>query len=160
MDRTGLKASDIARVVWGSTKDKRGYSVARNRDRIGHYLAGTSYPGPENLQKLADVLGIPVETLAIERPSSAAEVAAEIAARGRREPFRPVPTGLSGEEGSVRVIMPPVRAGLAQLFVSGRRMSTALALQIAQMIAEDDAARERPISPEVGKIVGGTKGTA
>jgi hypothetical protein len=42
--------------------------VAKNRDRIGHYLAGTSYPEPENLVKLAEALNLPVEELAIDRP--------------------------------------------------------------------------------------------
>lgn len=45
-------------MIWGTTKDKRGYDVARNRDRIGHYLRGNSYPDRENLLKLADALGI------------------------------------------------------------------------------------------------------
>jgi transcriptional regulator with XRE-family HTH domain len=66
MLKQGLSASEVARRVWGSTKDKRGYDVARNRDRIGHYLAGTSYPEPENLQLLADALGLPIEDLAID----------------------------------------------------------------------------------------------
>jgi len=69
MDKAGFSPSDLARAAWGSTTNKRGNSVARGRDRIGHYLAGTSYPTPENLQLLADALGIPVETLMIDRPT-------------------------------------------------------------------------------------------
>ena len=63
-----LNASDVARRIWGPTKDKRGYEVARNRDRIGHYLNGTSYPEPDNLVELANVLKLPVEDLQIDRP--------------------------------------------------------------------------------------------
>ena len=63
-----LSASEVARRVWGPATDTRGYTVAKNRDRIGHYLAGTSYPEPENLVKLAEALNLPVEDLQIDRP--------------------------------------------------------------------------------------------
>jgi hypothetical protein len=63
-----VSASEVARRIWGTTKDSRGYDVARNRDRIGHYLAGTSYPEPDNLVKLANAVGVSVEELTIERP--------------------------------------------------------------------------------------------
>jgi len=67
MERNKLNASEVARRIWGVTKDGRGYDVARNRDRIGAYLAGTSYPEPANLEKLAAAVGVPVEELLIER---------------------------------------------------------------------------------------------
>lgn len=38
--------------------------MAKNRDRIGLYLAATSYPDDENMRELARVLEIPVEELA------------------------------------------------------------------------------------------------
>jgi transcriptional regulator with XRE-family HTH domain len=63
MAREGLNASQLARRVWGTVQDKRGYAVARNRDRIGHYLRGTSYPDPANLIRLAAALGVPAATL-------------------------------------------------------------------------------------------------
>jgi transcriptional regulator with XRE-family HTH domain len=66
MLRKDISASDLAREVWGTTRDKRGYEVARNRDRIGHYLNGTSYPEPANLELLAKALDVPVEELAID----------------------------------------------------------------------------------------------
>jgi transcriptional regulator with XRE-family HTH domain len=59
----GFSKSELARRVWGTTKDTRGYDVARNRDRIGHYLNGTSYPEPDNLVKLAEALGVAPEQL-------------------------------------------------------------------------------------------------
>lgn len=67
MESQGLSASDVARRVWGSHKDKRGYDVATGRDRIGHYLAARSYPEPANLEKLAGAIGVPVDTLTIQR---------------------------------------------------------------------------------------------
>lgn len=65
MKEQGLNASEVARRIWGTKKDRRGYEVARNRDRIGHYLSGRSYPEPENLRKLAVAVGISVEQLAM-----------------------------------------------------------------------------------------------
>ena len=66
MQQAGLNNSDLARCVWGTTTDNRGITVARNRDRIGRYLAGTSYPNPGNLWKIAGALGVPLEHLAFE----------------------------------------------------------------------------------------------
>lgn len=62
----GRNNSDLAREVWGTIKDVRGYNVAKNRDRIAAYLNGSAYPEPENLAKIADVLGIPIEELQIK----------------------------------------------------------------------------------------------
>lgn len=73
MKAKGLTQSELARQIWGSTKDGRGYSVARNRDRISSYLAGAGMPEPENLKKLADALDCTVEDL----------IGAEAAAAGR-----------------------------------------------------------------------------
>jgi transcriptional regulator with XRE-family HTH domain len=70
MQREGLNASDVARRVWGEIKDRRGYLVARNRDRIGYYLAGVSFPEEENLRKLADAVGLSYEALAVTKPLS------------------------------------------------------------------------------------------
>jgi transcriptional regulator with XRE-family HTH domain len=53
-----LNASGLARQIWGTTKDSRGYDVARNRDRVGHYLAGTSYPSLQTLYKIGEVLAV------------------------------------------------------------------------------------------------------
>lgn len=64
MAEKGLSASDLARAVWGETTDARGYTVARNRDRMTHYLAGTIYPSLPTVQKMAQVLDVDVSTLA------------------------------------------------------------------------------------------------
>ena len=60
----GWSPSDFAREVWGSTTDKRGYSVAKGRDRISVYLKGKSYPDRKNLKLMADALGVKPEYLA------------------------------------------------------------------------------------------------
>lgn len=70
MNAKGWTQSDLAREMWGevASTDKKGrtYMVAKNRDRIGSYLRGRGYPGPENLQRLAELLGMTVNELAPE----------------------------------------------------------------------------------------------
>lgn len=68
MLRKKLSQSDLARAIWGDTKDARGYKVARNRDRITHYLKGRAYPEPGNLKKLAKALDLEIEALQVEKP--------------------------------------------------------------------------------------------
>jgi len=53
-----MNASDLARAIWGTTTDPRGYEVAKNRDRVGAYLAGTGYPSRETLPKLCEAVGL------------------------------------------------------------------------------------------------------
>lgn len=60
----GMSQSDLAREIWGSTQDTRGYTVAKNRDRIGSYLRGESVPEPQNLARMAEALGTTPEDLA------------------------------------------------------------------------------------------------
>lgn len=64
-----ISASDLARAVWGTTKDGRGYEVAKNRDRVGHYLSGNSHPSRENLVKIAKALSVKVDVLEKVQPS-------------------------------------------------------------------------------------------
>lgn len=68
MTKKGFSQSDLARAVWGTVTDKRGYEVAKNRDQVSQYLHGKSLPGPENLQKLANALGVATEDLAPPNP--------------------------------------------------------------------------------------------
>lgn len=58
MHERGMSASDLARKIWGATTDSRGYSVARNRDRLTHYLAGTGYPSAPVVQKIASIFNV------------------------------------------------------------------------------------------------------
>jgi Cro/C1-type HTH DNA-binding domain len=53
-----MNASDLAKMIWGTVTDPRGYKVAKNRDRIGTYLAGTGYPSRESMAKLCEALGM------------------------------------------------------------------------------------------------------
>lgn len=69
MEAKKMTASDVARAVWGTTKDYRGYEVAKGRDRIGHYLAGASRPGRANLITLAKALDMPVKMLSDALPA-------------------------------------------------------------------------------------------
>ncbi len=68
-----MSQSDLARKVWGSTTDKRGYDVARNRDRISVYLRGESLPDASNMQAIADALGMTVAELAPDVTAAAVE---------------------------------------------------------------------------------------
>jgi transcriptional regulator with XRE-family HTH domain len=139
MTRQGLNASEVARRIWGTTKDKRGYDVARNRDRIGAYLAGTSYPEPENLEKLAAALNIPVEELAIERENPG--------------PAKPRPPA-----SDLQVNQIPGEPGKMHLRVD-RPLSWRLVMQIVKMIKDEEMAeldRQLAEQEQLGEIVGGS----
>ena len=54
----------LARALWGTRTDSRGYEVPRNRDRIGQYLKGTSLPNDANMRRMAEILKCDYEWLA------------------------------------------------------------------------------------------------
>jgi len=60
----GWSQSDLARAVWGETVDKRGYTVARHRDRVSAYEKGATVPTEQSLRELAAGLGVSAENLA------------------------------------------------------------------------------------------------
>jgi transcriptional regulator with XRE-family HTH domain len=60
----GWSQSETARQVWGETTDSRGYTVAKNRDRISAYENGKSTPGRDYLDLIAKVFGVDVAVLA------------------------------------------------------------------------------------------------
>jgi transcriptional regulator with XRE-family HTH domain len=62
----GMSQSDLARLIWGTMTDQRGYEVARNRDRISAYERGRASPEEENLKKIAEALGVTASELAPE----------------------------------------------------------------------------------------------
>ena len=61
-----LSQSDLARLIWGTMTDGRGYEVARKRDRISAYERGRASPEEENLAKIAEALGVTASELAPE----------------------------------------------------------------------------------------------
>lgn len=70
-----MTASDVARAMWGEKKNALGNKVAKGRDRMTHYLSGGTYPNEVNVAKLAEILGLGKEDLAMEpekakRPST------------------------------------------------------------------------------------------
>ena len=74
MIERGLSQSDVARKIWGSKKNPdTGHSVAINRDRISCWVRGTQVPDPQNLLKLSEALGVPVDELAPDIMASAVD---------------------------------------------------------------------------------------
>jgi len=162
MKRMDVKPADVARMVWGTMVDSRGYTVPRNRDRISSYLAAQSYPDPENVQKLADALGIPVEKLASTRPP------------GLEKPEKPEPperparrtSSEASNPGELVLTALPAKPGRTFLRVQ-RELSWKLATHIHNLIRQAEDAEMRgalaedpemhpETNPDVGKIVGGT----
>lgn len=58
MTEKHMTASDLARKVWGTMTDERGYEVPRNRQVIGRYIRGSSYPTYATRQLLSEALGV------------------------------------------------------------------------------------------------------
>lgn len=71
--KKGWSQSDLARALWGTTTTKDGYTVARNRDRIGRYVKGINFPDPKTLTALAGALGTTPEDLAPDRMAESLE---------------------------------------------------------------------------------------
>lgn len=62
----GMNQSQLAAAVFGTTKDTRGFTVSRGRDRISNYLRGRDIPRTQNLAKIARVFKMGVQELAPE----------------------------------------------------------------------------------------------
>jgi hypothetical protein len=58
LTQRGMRPSDLARAIWGSMTDNRGRNVARNRDRVSHYVHGRQMPEAKTIGKIAAVLGV------------------------------------------------------------------------------------------------------
>ena len=74
MTRKHMNASDVARNIWGTITDYRGYEVAKNRDRITFYLQARSYPRPDTMRKLVELMDLPPEFLKHDTPARGAAV--------------------------------------------------------------------------------------
>jgi transcriptional regulator with XRE-family HTH domain len=67
-----MTQSDVAAEIWGRVENRRGYLVAKGRDRISVWCAGKNFPDRENLAKLAYALKVQVSELAPEAELKAA----------------------------------------------------------------------------------------
>jgi transcriptional regulator with XRE-family HTH domain len=107
----GWTQSELARRVWGSVEDARGYSVAKHRDRISIYEHGSATPRRESLDAIAKALGVTVS-----------ELAPDLVAASRGGPAIP---------GSVSLVGLP--GGQARLTVDAV-VSFEVALQVARLL--------------------------
>jgi hypothetical protein len=142
MTANQMSASDLARAIWGTVKDYRGYDVARNRDRIGHYLAGISYPEADNLKRLAEALGLALEELKIDQDVKVPATLRE-------------PKGF----GEVQMTMLNDRPGVSFLQLK-KLLSTEAALKIVAIINQDKLPAEDEDDPTKAKSVLGPSGAA
>jgi transcriptional regulator with XRE-family HTH domain len=63
MSERHISQSDLARMMWGTMMDERGYEVARNRQVLGKYIAGTVNPRLATKRRMAEVLDVPLSEL-------------------------------------------------------------------------------------------------
>lgn len=113
-----LSKSDLAKMVWGTMTDSRGYTVSRNRDRVSVYEDGKAVPSQENLKQLADALGVAVGDLAPDLVTSKTSTAKKPA------------ISMSVVEGATDRAVLTINC----------QVSLALAAQIIQMISSDPVA--------------------
>lgn len=71
-------AAELARRIYGTTTDKRGYSVAKNRDTIWRYETNKAMPSRKNIERMAVVLGVTVAELDPSRASPGVPVAKQL----------------------------------------------------------------------------------
>jgi transcriptional regulator with XRE-family HTH domain len=71
MQAKGMGNSDLARAVWGEVEDAKGYKVAKNRHQVAVYLKGEGMPERGTLQKISEIVEVPVEELAPETQTAA-----------------------------------------------------------------------------------------
>jgi transcriptional regulator with XRE-family HTH domain len=148
MTKAGLSKSEIARRIWGTTKDKRGFTVAKNRDRMGQYTSGATYPEPETLQKLADAVGVPVEELTSNPGPTPGD---HPAGQSRRTP--------SASTGELILTELPAQPTKTRLQID-RVVHWKVAEQIRRILKEAEISghpgEDTEVNPQVGTIVGGT----
>jgi hypothetical protein len=59
--------SDMARAIYGTRINRRGYPEARGRDHVLHWRKGDITPDDKSVAKIAAVLKVPAETLQLVR---------------------------------------------------------------------------------------------
>lgn len=119
MLQKGMSQSDLARTVWGSTTDKTGRTVAKNRDRISEYVRAQSLPDPANLKRLADALGIPPDHLATDQVSAV----------------------IDSRDTELVMTSDPENHGHVRLRLN-KRLPTTLAAQIVALISQFDEGKQ------------------
>lgn len=117
MLRRGMNQAALARRAFGTLTDKRGYEVPKGKDSLSGYLSGKRLPGPTKLAMLARALDMEPEELLPNALAAAADK--EHLSFSMRE--------LAGHPGNVWVTL-------------DRLLPTTVAVKIAAMIAEADAA--------------------
>lgn len=101
-----MKASDLARRVWGNAAD----GTARNRDRISVYLNAKALPEAANLEAIAKALDVaPTDLLPAAKPPA-------------------------GEHPEVEITAVPGEPGMAVLVVQ-KKVTLAVAAEIAMILA-------------------------
>ena len=64
MHELEMSQSDLARAIWKEERvDSRGYPQPLNKDRVSAWVLGRVLPTQENMQKLAEALGVASESL-------------------------------------------------------------------------------------------------
>jgi transcriptional regulator with XRE-family HTH domain len=91
MLKRGVSQSELARRMWGVTTDKRGFDVAKNRDRISLWLKGARKPDARNLGKLAEHLQCSVDELVPVRGRRSQSSLFTSAFGGREKAFAETP---------------------------------------------------------------------
>ncbi len=92
----GLSMSDLARKIWGTVTDTRGYEVPKNKDRISRWENGDQVPEPHNLRLLAEALDMTVEELAPDLTAAAIDRNAQPAVQM---------TMVQGQPGKVHLVV-------------------------------------------------------
>jgi transcriptional regulator with XRE-family HTH domain len=75
MDQKKMTRAELARHIWGTMVDERGYTVARNRQTVSRYLAGKTDPNETTKRLIAEALGVTYKQLypnddPVNRPGS------------------------------------------------------------------------------------------
>jgi len=123
-----LRASDLARLVWGAHPN----GSARNRDRISVYINGKALPERENLEAIARALDV--------------------------APGQLLPNAKSlGGEPEMQIVLIPHDPAHA-VFKCNKRMSLVLACRLAALIAEEDELIRTGKKPQSQPVSGSLAG--
>ena len=63
MEQRELTQSALASKIWGRMLNSEGIEIARGRDRISTWTSGAARPNAEQMEKLAQILGVTASDL-------------------------------------------------------------------------------------------------